>query len=144
MYEDICCKFRVPLDLLSDQESRFRCDLLQCLCEKMKITRRYTTPYYPQCNGLNERVNGELVQILTKVTSHHGKSWDLEVPSALWSYQTSVKTSTRFTPFRLFFGKEALFLVEVEITALKMLEKVVGHSEDALIERLLQLTGGPT
>ena len=70
---------------------------------------------------------------------HHGKNWDLEVPSALWSYQTSMKTSTGFTPFRLVFGKEALLPVEVEIPALKMLEKVVGHSEDALTNRLLQL-----
>ena len=27
---------------------------------------------------------------------YHGKNWDLEVTSALWSYQTSVKTSTGF------------------------------------------------
>ena len=86
VYEDICCKFGVPLELLSDQGPSFRGDLVEYLCEKMKITRRYTTPYYPQRNGLNERFNGELVQILTKVTKHHGKNWDLEVPSALWSY----------------------------------------------------------
>ena len=139
MYEDICCKFGVPLELLSNQGPGFRGDLVEYLCEKMKITRQCTTPYYPQCNGLNERFNGELVQIMTKVTEHHVKNWDLEVPSALWSYQTSVKTSTGFTPFRLVFGKEALLPVEVEIPALKMLEKVVGHSKDALTERLLQL-----
>ena len=139
VYEDICCKFRVPLEILSNQGPSFRGDLVEYLCEKMKITRRYTTPYYPQCNGLNERFNGELVQILTKVTKHHGKTKDLEVPSALWSYQTSVKASTGLTPFRLVFGKEALLPVEVEIPALKMLEKVVGHLEDALTERLLQL-----
>ena len=79
------------------------------------------------------------MQILTKVTEHHGKNWDLEVPSALWSYQTSVKTSTGFTPFRLVFGKEALLPVDLKIPALKMLEKVVGHLEDALTERLSQL-----
>ena len=69
------------------------------LCDKMKITHQFTTPYYPQCNGRNERFNGELVQILTKVTEHQGKNWDLEVPSALWANRTSVKTSTGFTPF---------------------------------------------
>ena len=52
----------------------------------MKITHQYTTPYYPQYNGLNERFNGELVQILTKVTEDHGKNWDLEVAGALWAY----------------------------------------------------------
>ncbi|MCO5591440.1 hypothetical protein L7F22_045423 [Adiantum nelumboides] len=101
VYEEICCKFGVPLELLSDQGPRFQAELLDFLCEKMKITRKFTTPYYPQCNGLNERFNGELVQILSKVTEHQGKNWDLEVPSALWPYRTAVKTGTGFTPFHL-------------------------------------------
>ena len=131
VYEDICCKFGVPMELLSDQGPGFRADLLDYLCEKMKINHKYTTPYYPQCNGLNERFNGELVQILSKVTEHHGKNWDLEIPSALWAYRTSVKTSTGFTPFRLAYGKEALLPLEVEIPAMKMLEKLMGDSGDA-------------
>ncbi|MCO5576353.1 hypothetical protein L7F22_030162 [Adiantum nelumboides] len=101
VYEEICCKFGVPLELLSDQGPGFRAELLDFLCDKMKITRRFTTPYYPQCNGLNERFNGELVQILSKVTEHQGKNWDLELPSALWAYRTAVKTGTEFTPFHL-------------------------------------------
>ncbi|MCO5586261.1 hypothetical protein L7F22_040200 [Adiantum nelumboides] len=55
VYEEICCKFGMPLELLLDQGPRFRADLLGFLCKKMNITRRFTTPYYPQCNGLNER-----------------------------------------------------------------------------------------
>ena len=65
--------------------------------------------------------------ILAKVIEHQGKNWDLEVPSNLWSYWTSVRTSIEFTPFYLVYGKEALLLVKVEIQALRMLEKVVGH-----------------
>ncbi|MCO5560550.1 hypothetical protein L7F22_014165 [Adiantum nelumboides] len=61
VYEDICCKFGVPLELLSDQGPGFRADLLDYLCEKMKITRRLTPPYYPQCKGLIERFNGAFV-----------------------------------------------------------------------------------
>ena len=73
------------------------------------------------------------------MTEHHGKNWDVEEPSALWAYQTLVKTSTGFTPFLLVYGKEALLPLEVEIPAVKMLEKLLGHLEDALSERLLQL-----
>ena len=92
----------------------------------MKITHRYTTPYYPQCNGLNERFNGELVQILTNVTEDHGKNWDLEVAGALWAYQTSMKTDIGFTPFCLVYGKEALLPIEIELPAVMMLEKFLG------------------
>ncbi|MCO5558526.1 hypothetical protein L7F22_012111 [Adiantum nelumboides] len=139
VYEEICCKFGVPLELLSDQGPVFRAELLDFLFEKMKITHKFIAPYYPQCNGLNERFNGELVQILSKVIEHQGKNWDLEVPSALWAYRTTVKTGTGFTPFHLVYGKEALLPVEVEIPAIKMLEKVLGQSGDAFKQRLLHL-----
>ena len=74
VYEEICCKFGVPLEILSDKGPGFRAGLLDFLCEKMKIRHNYTTPYYPQCNGLNERFNSELVQILLKVREHQGKN----------------------------------------------------------------------
>ena len=54
----------------------------------------------------------------------------MELPGALWAYRTSVKTSTGFTPFHLVYGKEALMPVEVELPAVKMLEKLLGPSSD--------------
>ena len=139
VYEDICCKFGVALEILSDQGPGFRADLMEFLCDKLKIKQNFTTPYHPQCNGLNERFNGELVQILTKVTESQGKNWDLEVPSTLWAYRTSVKTGTGFTPFRLVYGKEALLPIEVELPAVKLLEKLMGQPNDVFKERLLYL-----
>ena len=109
------------------------------LCDKMNIRHNYTTPYYPQCNGLNERFNGELVKILSKVTQHQGRNWDLELPTALWAYRTSVKVATGFSPFHLVFGKEALLPVEVELPAVKLLERSIVDVKDALNNRLLYL-----
>ena len=68
------------------------------------------------------------------MTKHQDKNWDLELPSALWAYRTSVKTSTGFTPFHLVYGKEALLPIEVELPAVKLLEKLLGPSQDALTE----------
>ena len=51
----------------------------------------------------------------------------------------SVKTGTGFTPFHLVYGKEALLPIEVEIPAVRMLEKLLGPSSDASKVRLLQL-----
>ncbi|MCO5576664.1 hypothetical protein L7F22_030479 [Adiantum nelumboides] len=91
VYEDICCKFRMPLELLSDKGPGFRGELVDYLCEKLYVRRRFTTPYYPQCNGMNERFNGELIRMLTKMTQSNVKTWDLELPCALWAYRTATK-----------------------------------------------------
>ena len=114
---------------------------MEFLCEKMKSRHKFTMPYYPQCNGLNERFNGELVQIFSNETEHQGKNWDLELLSALWAYRTSVKTSTGFTPYHLVYGKEALLPVEVELPVVKLLEKLLGPSFDAFKVRILHLQG---
>ncbi|MCO5590818.1 hypothetical protein L7F22_044793 [Adiantum nelumboides] len=55
VYEDICCKFGMPFELISDKGPGFRGELVDYLCEKLHVHRRFTTPYYPQCNGMNER-----------------------------------------------------------------------------------------
>ncbi|MCO5548514.1 hypothetical protein L7F22_001974 [Adiantum nelumboides] len=48
VYEDIFCKFGMPLELLSDKGLGFREELVDYLCEKLHVRRRFTTPYYPQ------------------------------------------------------------------------------------------------
>ena len=50
-----------------------------------------------------------------------------------------MKISAGFTPFHLVYGKEALLPIEVEIPTVRMLEKLLGKSDDALRERLLHL-----
>ena len=110
MYEDICCKFGMPLELLSDKGPGFHSDLMDYLCDKLKIRHNYTTPYYPQCNGLNEHFNGELIRMLKKITGHHGRNWDLELTCALWAYRTVVKTGTCFPPFIWFLESKIFYL----------------------------------
>ncbi|MCO5605686.1 hypothetical protein L7F22_059870 [Adiantum nelumboides] len=49
--------FGVPLEILSDRGLGFRGDRVGELLKKLKIKRRHSTAYYPQCNGLVEKVN---------------------------------------------------------------------------------------
>ncbi|MCO5594984.1 hypothetical protein L7F22_049019 [Adiantum nelumboides] len=59
IFEHICCRFGVPLEILSDRGPGFRGDLVGELMKKLKIKRRHSTPYYPQCNGLVEKLMAE-------------------------------------------------------------------------------------
>ena len=58
--------------------------------------------------------------------------------SALWVYQTTVKTSTGFTPFQLVYGLEVVLPIECEISSLQMaIELLPATSEEE--KRLLYL-----
>jgi hypothetical protein len=44
----------------------------------------------------------------------HGKKWAAELPSVLWSLRMTPSRATRFTPFFLVYGTEAMLPTDVE------------------------------
>ena len=72
-YENICCRFGVPLEILSHRGLGFRGDLVGKLMKKIGIVCRHTTLYNPQCTGLVEKVNGMIVKMITKQVHNEPK-----------------------------------------------------------------------
>ena len=66
VFENIYCRFGTPLEIISDRGPGFRGELVKELMTKLGIKQRHSSPYYPQCNGLVEKVNGMICQIITK------------------------------------------------------------------------------
>ncbi|MCO5597389.1 hypothetical protein L7F22_051465 [Adiantum nelumboides] len=145
VYESICCKFGVPLEIIFDRGPGFRGDLVGELMKKLGIEKRHSTPYYPQCNGLVEKVNGMICkiitkQIITKQVVSKPKDWDKHLSAALWAYKTSFRTSLGYTPYHLVFGKEAILPIEVQLASPKILAtKNEGTPSDQLKQRILDL-----
>ncbi|XP_052874548.1 uncharacterized protein LOC128280444 [Gossypium arboreum] len=52
------------------------------------------------------------------------RDWHEKLPFALLAYRTSVRTSTRATPFSLVYGMEAVLPIEVEIPSLRILIEI--------------------
>ncbi|MCO5560545.1 hypothetical protein L7F22_014160 [Adiantum nelumboides] len=117
-----------------------RGDLVGELMKKLGIERRHSTPYYPQCNGLVEKVNGMIYKIITKQVVFKPKDWDKHLSAALWAYRTSFRTSLGYTPYHLVLGKEAILPIEVQLASLKILAtKNEGTPNDQLKQRILDL-----
>ena len=66
VFNNICCRFGTPLEIISDRGPGFRGDLVKELMIKLGVKHRHSTPYYPQCNGLVEKVNGMICKIISK------------------------------------------------------------------------------
>ena len=84
----------IAFKILSDSGLGLRSEILKHLCERLNIHRKYITPYHQQCNGLNEKFNGELKLMMTKMINGNEKNWDLELNRVLWAYTIAVKRST--------------------------------------------------
>jgi len=113
LYEEVICKHGSPKVLLSDQGTEFLNTLVKQICTFFEIKHRTTTPYHPQTNGLTERFNRTLINILGKLTQQHkGHPWDELLSSALLAYRTTPHSTTGYTPFFLMYGREAVLPLE--------------------------------
>jgi hypothetical protein len=48
------------------------------------------------------------------ILNKHGKKWAVDLPSVLWSLRTMPSRATRFTPFFLVYGAEAVLPTNLE------------------------------
>ena len=98
----------VPEKVLTDQGTNFQSNIMNVLYKQYGITRLKTTAYRPQCDGMVERVNRTLADILASYVSKEPSKWSDFLPSANFAYNTAVHSSTGYSPFYLMYGREAM------------------------------------
>lgn len=100
------CRFGVPTQLHSDQGREFESDLFSYLCSLFGIEKTRTCPYRPQSDGLVERMNRTLKQMLSIFTNENRNNWDDHLPYLLMAYRATIQDSTGVTPHKMMFGRE--------------------------------------
>ena len=99
-------RYGFPLFLHSDQGKEFDNAMIHTLSELLGTVKTKTTPYHPRSDGLVERFNRTLLAMLAMFVSQEHDNWDDLLPFMMLAYNTTVHTSTGFTPYRLVFGDE--------------------------------------
>ncbi|XP_070055454.1 uncharacterized protein [Nicotiana tomentosiformis] len=92
------------------------------MCETFKIQHKNSTADMPQMNEAVEAGNKNIKKILRKMVDNH-KQWHEKLPFALLGYRTTVRTSTRATPYLLVYGTEAVIPAEEEIPSLRIIQE---------------------
>jgi Integrase zinc binding domain/Integrase core domain len=105
IYEDIICRHGIPNQLTSDRGTEFVNELISKLCRAYQIQHITTTAYHPQANGLVERMNQTIKNILSKLTENT-EDWDLYLNSALFAIRTSRQESIRRAPEEVVYGRK--------------------------------------
>jgi hypothetical protein len=111
----LCCLFGAPAKLLSDQGRNFTSSVVREACRIFGVDKVFTTAYHPQTDGLVERFNSTLCDMLSMYVSSDQKDWDAALPLVTLAYNTSVHSSTNDTPFFLLFGKDATLPTDVTL-----------------------------
>ena len=110
---EVFLQFGTPTFLHSDQGPEFQSELFRQLNQLLEIKQTRTTPYRPQSDGMVERFNRTLLDMLSKLCAERGSDWDDHLAYALCAYLCTPHASTGCSPNLLMFGREISMPVDL-------------------------------
>ncbi|XP_053213836.1 uncharacterized protein LOC128397176 [Panonychus citri] len=134
--ENIVCQFGSPKEILSDRGSQFRSKLMAELTGLMQTKHKFTTAYHPQCNGLTERFNATLANMMSMYVDNAHKTWDRALHFVAFAYNSAINSSTGFSPFYLMYGRDPVFPLERFIQS--STQGLSGHNHHSYAESLTE------
>jgi hypothetical protein len=102
--DDYFSKFGISKIVLSDNGSNFTSQELEKYFKDMNIEHRKSSVYYPQSNGLIERVHRTLKESITALTEKVF-NWTKNLLIFKLYYNNSKHLATLYTPAEVFFGR---------------------------------------
>jgi transposase InsO family protein len=113
LYEDFILHYGIPQRIHSDQGRNFESKVIKELCILLGINKSHTTPYHPQGNGLVERFNRTLLNMLGTLEDEQKVSWKSYIPQLVHAYNCSTHAVTGYSPYYLLYGRESRLPVDL-------------------------------
>lgn len=110
---EFICRYGSPLRIHTDQGREFESNLFKRMCDIFEIEKSRTTPFHPQSDGMIERFNRTLQQMLAMFVNDYKDDWDEHLPLLTMAYRASVQESTKCTPNILMLGRETSLPIDI-------------------------------
>ncbi|GFW67990.1 hypothetical protein TNCV_1617511 [Trichonephila clavipes] len=101
---EIFSRTGIPEVIVMDNATNFTTSLTQEFLKILGACPRFSTPYHPEGNGLIERWNQTLKNMLHYIIREEGRSWHRHIPFLLWAYREVPNATTGTPPFLLMYG----------------------------------------
>ncbi|MCG8044577.1 MAG: RNase H-like domain-containing protein [Candidatus Thiodiazotropha endolucinida] len=112
LFDNFIVHYGFPARLHSDQGRNFESNVISELCSLAGIEKSRTTPYHPMGNGMVERFNQTLLNMLGTLESHQKDDWKSYVAPLVHSYNATRHDSTGYSPFFLMFGRHPRLAID--------------------------------
>jgi len=132
--KNIILRHGAPSTVISDRGTPFLSKIFEQLLERCKTAHSKTTAYHPQTNGLTERMNRTLADMIAMFIEEDQKTWDELLPYVTFAYNSAVQETTGYSPFFLCHGREPATLLD---SALRFPEEEKINDYDEYVQELL-------
>lgn len=111
---EVFCRHGTAAIQINDQGREFVNQVSDLLLNLFGTKQRITSAYHPQANGLVERNNRTIQNLLLKVLGDNHSKWPVALGGVVFAYNTSKQKSTGFSPFYLMYGRHPRLPMEVD------------------------------
>ncbi|KAL3185392.1 hypothetical protein MRX96_005551 [Rhipicephalus microplus] len=111
-------RFGVPSVIITDQAKGFMNKKTNQFHRRLGIAHQNSPPYWPQSNGLIERMVGTLKQVLRKMLNNKDK-WQKELPRATLAINATKHRHSGHSPFRLMHGYDPKLPGELNLASVE-------------------------
>lgn len=136
--ENIITRFGCPYALVCDNGSAFTSLRFSNWAFEYGITRKFSSNYYPQGNGLAESTNKNLLSVIKKLLERSPREWHTQLRFALWADRIRTKNALGISPYFLVYGQDPVFPMQLRIPTLRFIQEYM-EDTDAIQARLTQL-----
>ncbi|GBO34796.1 Transposon Ty3-I Gag-Pol polyprotein [Araneus ventricosus] len=113
LVEEIILKHGAPREMISDRGRSFLSNLVKDINQLCQTSHLLTTAYHPQTNGLTERFNKTLADMLSMYVDVEQRNWDTILPFVTFAYNSAKQDTTGFSPFFLVHGRDIVTPLDV-------------------------------
>jgi hypothetical protein len=94
----------LPASIVSDRDSKFTSTFWRELHSAVGTKLLMSTAYHPQTDGVTERANRSISQILRSVIHPNQRDWAAKIPAVEFAINSSTSATTGYSPFELNYG----------------------------------------
>jgi len=118
--EEFVCRFGAPHEVHSDQGRNFESRVFAETLRLLGTSKTRTTPYNPKSDGMVERFNRTLLNMVSQMLDplKHQRDWDDQLPYVGLAYRSAVHESTGETPNMLMMGHEITLPLDLMVESL--------------------------
>ena len=112
---------------------QFDCATFRQFCTELGGNLCFASVYHPRSNGALKRADGIIFTGIKKnITELPEGKWVDELSRVIWSHNTIASRATKFTPFKLLYGEEAVTLEEIRLRSWRTSKEANEATEDDL------------
>lgn len=103
--ENFVLRYGIPKEIASDRGTEFVSKVMSEMCNILNIKQTIASAYHHQSIGALENTHKVLGAYLRIQTNNHSSSWSSWLPYWCFSFNTTVHSETKYTPYELVFGQ---------------------------------------